>query len=90
MSTNIKYYKIRTIKNLLHKSNQAREQLLNELIINLTDPVIVKRRIRMLEHLNLYETQLVSKIQNFETDNIEDLTSVKIEDYIHAVMHRGA
>ena len=90
MTANIKFYKIKIIKKLLHKTSQAREQLLNELIVNLTDPMIVKRRIRMLEHLNLYENQLISKIQNFETDNIDDLTSVRVEDYIHAVMHRSA
>lgn len=89
MNTNIKFYKIKIIKKLLHKSNQAREQLLNELIVNLTDPIIVKRRIRMLEHLNLYENQLISKIQNFETDNIEDLASVRLEDHIYAIIHRS-
>lgn len=90
MNPGLKFYKIKIIKKLLQKSSQAREQLLHELAVHATDPVITKRRIRMLKHLNLYENQLISKIQNFETDDINDLVNVKVENYIFSVIHRGA
>jgi hypothetical protein len=72
MTENIVYYKIRTIKKLLNTIAQKRDRLLDELIINATDPVIVNRRIRMIQQLGQYEAQLLSKIQSFETDDVSD------------------
>ena len=90
MSSNIHYYKIKIIKKLLTKTNQARTQLLDELLVNATDPTIVKRRIRMLKHLNLYENQLLVKIQNFQTDDAGDLDKFPINRYIDLVINRSA
>jgi len=90
MSSNVKFYKIKIIKKLLTKTNRARAQLLDELIVNASDPTIVQRRIRMLKHLNLYENQLIDKIQNFETNEVSDLNLIYIEDYIDLIINRSA
>lgn len=90
MSSNVKFYKIKIIKKLLTKTNRARTQLLDELVVNASDPTIVQRRIRMLKHLNLYENQLIDKIQNFETNEVSDLNLVYIEYYIDLIINRSA
>jgi aminoglycoside N3'-acetyltransferase len=90
MTSNIKFYKIKIIKKILAKTNQAQTQLLDELTANATDPIIVHRRIRMLKHLNLYENQLISKIQNFKTDDVSDLNMFNIDHYIDAIINRSA
>ncbi len=46
--------------------------MLNELIDHATDPVIVKRRMRLLSQLSQIESQLILKIQAFETDDVND------------------
>jgi len=89
MNCNIKYYKIKLLNKLLNKTNQARTQLLDELIANATDITIVQRRIRMLKHLNLYENQLLVKIQNFKTNDASDLGTFKIDSYIDAIINRS-
>ena len=63
---------------------------MQELIANATDPVVFKRRIRMLKHLNLYETQIISKIQNFETDNVDDLNSFDFISGLKTIMNRSS
>ena len=89
MSGNINYYKIKIIKKLITQTNQARTQLLDELLVNATDPTIVKRRLRMLKHLNLYENQLLFKIQNFETNDASDLNNFPISHYINLIINRS-
>jgi hypothetical protein len=37
-----------------------------------TDPMIVKRRLRMLSQLSQLESQLLSKIRSFETTDVTD------------------
>ena len=90
MSSNAKLYKIKIIKKLLTKTNRARTQLLDELIVNASDPTIVQRRIRMLKHLNLYENQLIDKIQNFKTNEVSDLNFIYIEHYVDLITNRSA
>jgi hypothetical protein len=90
MSHNIKFYKIKIIRKILAKTNQARAQLLDELTASATDPTIVQRRIRMLKHLNLYENQLISKIQNFKTNDVNDLNTFNIDHYIGEIINRSA
>ena len=87
---NINYYKVKIIKKLLTKTNQARTQLLGELLVNATDPTIVQRRMRMLKHLNLYENQLLVKIQNFRTNDASDFDKFHIDFYIDLIIKRSA
>jgi len=46
---------------------------LTELIDYATDPVIVKRRLRMLSQLSQIESQIILKIQAFETNDVDDI-----------------
>jgi hypothetical protein len=63
---------------------------LEEFVTNATDPTIVKRRIRFLKHLNLYENQLIAKIQNFEKDNLDDLSNFEYKKHIEYILNRCA
>ena len=64
--------------------------MLDEFVTNATDPIIIKRRIRFLKHLNLYENQLIAKVQNFETDNIDDLNNFEYKAHIESILNRCA
>ncbi len=90
MTDGVKFFKLKLIKKLLHQTNRVRTQLLSELITEATDPVIVKRRIRMLTHLNMYEGQLLEKIQNFETNDPNDLIEFDPYNTIKHIVHRSA
>ncbi len=46
---------------------------MTELIDYATDPVIVKRRLRMLSQLSQIESQIILKIQAFETNDVDDI-----------------
>lgn len=82
MTENVKYYKIKTTKKLIELANNHRNKLLSELVDYATDPVIVKRRLRMLSQLSQLESQLLLKIQSFETDDVTDF------DYCSFQLHR--
>lgn len=45
---------------------------MSELIDHATDPVIFKRRLRLLTQLASLEFQLLTKLQSFETDDVDD------------------
>jgi hypothetical protein len=90
MNRNIKFYKIKIIKEILTKFNQVRTQLLDELAVNATDPTIVQRRVRMLKHVNLYENQLIAKVQNFQTNDVNDLNTFNVDYYIGEITNRSA
>lgn len=90
MNNGLKYYKIKIIKQFVIKVGKCRDILLQELIVNATDPVVFKRRIRMLKHLNSYETQIISKIQNFETNNVDDLNSFDFTVGLKTIMNRSS
>jgi hypothetical protein len=90
MHNSIKFYKIKKIKNITEHINRCRNTLLDEFVANATDPIIVKRRIRFLKHLNLYENQLIAKVQNFETDNLDDLNNFEYKAHIEYILNRCA
>jgi hypothetical protein len=46
--------------------------LQQELYKYASDSVLFKRRLRMLSQLAQYESQIITKLYNFESDNIED------------------
>lgn len=82
MSTKQTFYRIIMLQEFLAKVRAAKEELLGELISRATDPVILKRRFRMLSQLALYESMIVSKIYNLETDDNNDFLK---SDYIRAI-----
>ena len=90
MTKNIKYYKIRTIKELIKETTDQRNLLLDELIDQATDPVIFTRRVRMLTQLSQLEIQLLSKIQSLETDDVNDLDWEIIGYDLKHIINRGA
>ena len=90
MAPNIKFYKILLLNNFLEHTNRARTQLLSELAVNATDPILYKRRFRMLAHLSEYENQIIKKIQDFETDDILDLSIDDIFNGLSIVLNKNA
>lgn len=90
MRPGIKFYKIKLIKKIIKQIDQAREQLFNDLVTNATDPTIFKRRLRMLKHLNLYENQLVEKVQQFQTDDVNDLLNFDPRPGIRNIINPSA
>lgn len=50
----------------------ARQTLQHELIAIAGDPVLLKRRFRMLKQLAMYELQILDKIYNFEFQHVND------------------
>lgn len=87
---NINYYKIKLIKKFLEQTAETKEQLLTELVTNATDPTVVARRIRMIKQLNLYEIQLLEKIQQFETNDITDLNNFNPTLWLNYIVNRSA
>lgn len=85
--SNIEFYRAKLLFKFVKKVQQAREQLINELVINLADDTIRQRRYRMLRQLNDYENQIIKKIQKFETN---DITDFDIEFPVEYVVHRSA
>jgi len=51
---------------------EKRTELLQDLVAYTTDPVRYARRIRMLIQLSQYEHELISKIDNFESNDVLD------------------
>lgn len=90
MTLNVKYYKIVLLKDFLEKTNQARMQLFDELAVHAIDPVLYKRRFRMLTQLNQYEEQIIKKIQNFETTNPSDLSIDVLSNGLRVILDRSA
>lgn len=72
MSINLTFYKSRLLLQFLEDTAQARKKLLEELVVNASDPIIFKRRFRMLKQLSHYESQIIEKINNFDSDNPDD------------------
>jgi len=90
MHNRIKFYKLKKIIKVTKYINDCRNTLLEEFVTNATDPTIIKRRVRFLKHLNLYENQLIAKIQNFETDNLDDLNNFEYKKHIEYILNRCA
>jgi hypothetical protein len=84
---NIEFYRAKLLFKFTKMVQQAREQLANELFVNLADDTIRFRRYRMLEQLNSYENQIIKKIQKFNTDDIADFD---IEFPVDYVINRSA
>lgn len=57
---------------LIQSTTHHRQQLINELIDNGTDPTLRMRRYRMLAQLALFEQQSLEKISRFQSDDPAD------------------
>ena len=89
MTNSVKFFKIKLINRLLEHTRRVRSQLLDELITNATDPVVFKRRLRMLRHVNSYESQLLQKIENFETNDMQDLVNFNVDPFFKDIAGRS-
>jgi hypothetical protein len=90
MTLNTTVLKLNLTQQVLRECFRARQSLLDDLIIYATDPVIVKRRYRMLKQLSLYEAQILNKIYNFESDNIEDFSMLNIKQELKHIVNRSS
>jgi hypothetical protein len=90
MQPNIKFYKIVLLNSFLQQTSRARTRLLNEIAVNATDPVLYQRRFRMLGHVSQYENQIIKKIQDFETNDVNDLTLAKLGLGLEDILNRNA
>lgn len=69
---NITLLKLQLLNEFLAESQKHQQILLDELIDNATDPVIKKRRFRMLSNLAVFESTVIKKIHEFDTDDVGD------------------
>lgn len=76
MKSNIKFYKLKLIKEFNEECEKSRQTLLDEMITYATDPIVYTRRMRMIQQLTEYQAQILKKIQNFETDDITDFENI--------------
>lgn len=83
MKSGIEYFRIKLLQQFLEATARSRSGLLTDLVNKATDPVIVMRRFRMLRQLAEYESQIVAKIQNFDTDDILDFSS----DFLYEIRY---
>ena len=80
MKSSNNYFRIKLLQQFLNATDRARQQLTASLIDHATDPVIVMRRFRMIKQLAEYEAQIVTKIQNFDTDDVLDFDPVILNE----------
>lgn len=74
MQINQTFLKLKLLKELLKKSIQVRQTLLDECIdIGGTDSTILMRRFRMLDQLNQFESNIINKIYNFEITSFSEV-----------------
>jgi hypothetical protein len=90
MTLNTTVLKLNLTQQVLTECFLARQSLLDDLIIYATDLVIVKRRYRMLRQLSLYEAQILNKIYNFESNDIEDFSIRNIKQELSHVINKSS
>jgi hypothetical protein len=80
------------LRKFLSHSEKLKKNLLQELVARATDPVIRMRRFRMLRQLNLYESQIIKKIENLETDDSYDFVFYRnsLEHEANLIVNKSA
>lgn len=73
------FYKTSTAYKVLDLINTERESLKSDLVAYSNDPVRYSRRFRMLINLAQYEVNILTKLQNFCTDDANDLKNPVID-----------
>jgi len=74
----------------LTHTQKIRMELFNEAAQLASDPVLYKRRFRMLHQLSDYESQIIKKIYAFESDNPLDYDIGPIVAELNLVINRSA
>lgn len=91
MSINHVFYKNYLVTEIESRVAQVRQQLVDELIAAGSDPVVYRRRFRMLTQLSMWHAQIINKLFAFNTDNPADYLEFKyfmIE--LHSITSRNA
>jgi len=76
------FYRTRLIFKISTYIQKNRSKLLEDLVAYTKDPVRYKRRLRMLIQLAEYEQNILKKIRDFETHNVDDLNQSVLGDLI--------
>ena len=75
---NHNFYKILLLNSVEKKVADERQKLIDELIDAGNDPVVWKRRFRMLSQLSQWHSNIVKKIYQFDTDSIEEYQQLNV------------
>jgi len=86
------FLRLSMLRKFLSHSEKLKKNLLQELVARATDPVIRMRRFRMLRQLSLYESQIIKKIENLETDDSYDFVfySNSLEHEANLIVNKSA
>ena len=69
---NVDFYRLKSIHDLLDAVDQHRQRILNALDTDYVDPVARDYHYLHLSELGQYESQLLRKLWQFETSDIQD------------------
>lgn len=86
---NYKLSRLLLLQKFLKAVENNRKILFKELVDNVYDDVIFKRRFRMLQQLSKFESQIIEKIFQFETNDSTDFDFF-IEFELGMVTNRSA
>jgi hypothetical protein len=70
--TTLLFLKLLITQQVSDSIESERKKLQYELIELADNPVLLKRRFRMLRQLAIYESQIIDKIYNFEFQTVDD------------------
>lgn len=90
MSSNSEFFRLCFVHNFLSQSTRIKQKLLDELLIGATDSVIKMRRIRMLHQVCEFESQILKKLENFDTDDVKDFDVQLAMEELKSVGNRSA
>jgi hypothetical protein len=69
---NTAFLKTKLLDNLLKDTQAERQRLMDEAIIKTNNPTVSMRRFRMLSQLSEYESVVINKIMQLESDDVCD------------------
>lgn len=90
MSTNRTFLKINMLEQFLTETHLKKQQLLTELVDNATDPTILLRRYRMISQLCDYEGQVVNKIYNLKSNDINEFFMREYINELEIIINKNA
>lgn len=90
MSVNLSFYKLEFIYKFLNAVQQQKQNLFDELVVYACDPILYRRRVRMLSQLAEFESQILQKIQKLETDDPADLDLMRVRDELSSICNRSS
>lgn len=91
MPINHVFYKNHLVAEIEKQVSATRQQLTDELIAAGSDPVVYRRRFRMLQQLSTWHAQIINKLFNFETDDPADYLEIRnVMIDLHSIISRNA